>query len=89
GFPHRVLAEVERQWHAFLAAHGTDPTAEFLLTSAVGEQVADGGLRLRVLPVHCAWFGMTFADDAPDVRRRIAELVDGGEYPVHLREGLS
>jgi hypothetical protein len=89
GFPHRVLAALERQWHGFLAAHGADPTAEFLLTSAVGEQVAGGDLRLRVLPVRADWFGMTFADDAPDVRRRIAELVESGEYPEHLREGLS
>lgn len=89
GFPHRVLAALERQWRAFLAAHGADPTAEFLLTNAVGEQVAAGELRLRVLPVRAAWFGMTFADDAPDVRRRIAELVASGEYPEHLREGLS
>jgi len=89
GFPHRVLGALERQWHGFLAAHGTDATAEFLLTSAVGEQVAGGDLRLRVLPVAAAWFGMTFAADAPDVRRRIAELVASGEYPEHLGEGLS
>ena len=89
GFPNRVLAALERQWHAFLAEHGTDPTAEFLLTSAVGEQVAEGDLRLRVLPVGSIWFGMTFAGDAPDVRRRIAELVASGEYPEHLRKGLS
>jgi hypothetical protein len=89
GFPHRVLTALERQWHAFLAEHGTDPTAEFLLTSAVGEQVADGDLRLRVLPVRSTWFGMTFVDDAPDVRRHIAELVASGEYPEHLRKGLS
>jgi hypothetical protein len=51
--------------------------------------VADGDLRLRVLPVRSTWFGMTFVDDAPDVRRHIAELVASGEYPEHLRKGLS
>jgi len=88
GFPHPVLAALERQWLAFLAEHGTDPTAEFLLTSAVGEQVRGGKLRLRVLPVGAGWFGMTFADDAPVVRRHIAERIATGEYPGHLREGL-
>jgi len=89
GFPWGVLQTLERQWREFLAAHGSEPTAEYLLTNAVGEQVRAGELRLRVLPVGAGWFGMTFLDDAPLVRRRIAELVAGGEYPGHLREGLS
>jgi len=89
GFPHGVLKALERQWREFLEAHGSEPTAEYLLTTAVGEQVAAGELRLRVLPVGTGWFGMTFLDDAPLVRDRIAELVAGGEYPGHLREGLS
>ena len=57
--------------------------------STATEQVAAGELRLRVLPVGTGWFGMTFLDDAPLVRDRIAELVASGEYPGHLREGLS
>ena len=89
GFPHRLLDLLHRRWMGFLERHGSDPTAEFLLSTAVHELVGNGEVRLRVLPTDAGWFGMTFSDDGPAVRHRIAELVSNGEYPDHLREGLS
>ena len=72
----------------FLEKEGSDPDAEFLLSTAVGQQVSSGATRLRVLQSPERWFGMTFAADTPGVIARIAELVAIGEYPEHLWKGL-
>jgi hypothetical protein len=64
-----------------------DPKAEFLIGTGVEHHVSSGSARLQVLPTDEEWFGMTFADDAPLVRAKIAELVERGAYPEKLSVG--
>jgi hypothetical protein len=80
-----VLPVLMDQFAAFLDAAGGDPTPEFLLSTAVNAQVAQGRARLRVLVAPDRWFGMTFAADLPAVRDTIAALVRAGTYPADLR----
>jgi len=89
GFPLRLLDLLQQEWMSFFERQGTDATAEFLLSTMTNDLVKRGALRLRVLATDAHWFGMTFGADVATVRHRIAELVASGEYPVHLREGLS
>lgn len=88
GFTPAMLPVLERQFAQFLNARGTDPKAEFLLSEAVGAQVAAGEARVRVLPTAERWFGMTYAADDTTVRNEIQRLVQAGRYPDNLQTGF-
>ena len=88
GFMPAMLPALQRQFARFLEIRGADPTPEFLLSEAVGAQVAAGEARVRVLPARERWFGMTFSSDDKDVRAGLARLVDAGGYPASLRTGF-
>jgi len=78
-----VFRALRRQFESFVASV-PDADAEFLLSTAVNDQVARGETRLRVMQGRDEWFGMTFTDDRPMVIQRIRELVDRGTYPDDL-----
>ena len=90
GFTHDVLAVLEEQFRAFLAASRL-ADAEFLLSTALDEQVTAGRARLRVLTASPAerWLGVTFAADVPAVRAAIGALVRAGVYPADLRDAFT
>lgn len=83
GFTPAVFRVLQRQFESFVAAI-PHADAEFLLSTAVNDQVAQGETRLRVMQGREEWFGMTFTDDRPLVMQRIRELVDRGTYPDDL-----
>ncbi len=89
GFRREVFAALEQQFAAFLAAANRASDAEFLLSSALDDQVTSGRARLRVLPAPDRWLGMTFAADVPAVRDEIASLVRAGVYPADLRDAFT
>ena len=89
GFPATTPSALDRLWRAFLERHATDASAEFLLSTAVQRLVADETVRLRVIRTAGRWFGMTFLEDTPDVKRHIARRIARKQYPRDLREGVS
>ena len=84
GLTPAVFARLDRQFARFLSEHGDDPNAEFLLSSALDEQIAAGETRLKVIAARERWFGMTYRDDRENVMRRLATLVRQGDYPPDL-----
>ena len=89
GFTPDVLPVLEEQFTAFLDAPRRGPDDEFLLSTALGDQVTAGRARLRVLPAPDRWLGMTFAADVEAVRAALAELVRAGTYPADLRAAFT
>lgn len=87
GFTPSVFAHFETRFAQFLGQHGGDPAAEFFLPTVVDDLIADGLAEVRVLRGGGPWFGVTYPDDAPIVRRSIQGLVDQGEYPSPLWPG--
>jgi hypothetical protein len=55
---------------------------ELRLPDVVGDLVAGGELRVAVLPTTSSWLGVTYPDDAPWVRHRLAALAAAGVYPT-------
>jgi hypothetical protein len=88
GFTPAVLPALERQFARFLETRGADPRAEFLLSEAVGAQLATGEARVRLLRTRERWFGMTFSADDGSVRNEVQRLVDAGQYPANLKDGF-
>ncbi len=84
GFTQAMLPALERQFTRFFDMRGAEPSAEFLLSEAVGAQVATGEARVRVLRARERWFGMTFSADDAVVRGEVAHLVETGVYPADL-----
>jgi len=82
GFMPDVLAVLEEQFAAFLAASQRAPDAEFFLSTALDHQVMTGRARLRVLTAPDRWLGMSFAADLAAVRAALAALVRAGTYPA-------
>jgi hypothetical protein len=88
GFTAVVLPVLQRQFAQFVETRGADPRAEFLLSEAVGAQVAAGEARVRVLETRARWFGMTYSADDDSVKQEIGRLVDAGVYPSNLKTGF-
>lgn len=88
GFTPAVLPVLGRQFARFREIRGSDPAPEFLLSEAVGAQVAAGEARVRVLQSSDRWFGMTYSADDEGVRQEVARLVDAGIYPTNLKHGF-
>jgi len=89
GFRPGVLPTLAGQFADFLGARGAEPDAEFLLATAVNEQLAAGTMRLRVLATSDRWFGLTFAADLAAARTTLAALIADGVYPMDLRTGAA
>ena len=37
-----------------------------------------------MIPTDAQWFGVTYKEDAPQVREDLQQLISEGEYPEHL-----
>lgn len=84
GFTPDIFPELRAYFARFRAQHGGSPSAEAYLPGFVGEQVARGGLRVRVLQTTAPWFGITYRADQPRVVACIRSLISAGEYPEQL-----
>jgi dTDP-glucose pyrophosphorylase len=84
GFGPGIFAGLDADLRAFLAAHGSDPKAEFYLPSAASALIAAGTITVDVLFSEDQWFGITYQEDRPQVVSAIEKLVSDGLYPGKL-----
>lgn len=68
----------------FLAEHGDKLKSEFYIPLAVNELIVKGKATCKVLDTPSKWFGVTYAEDRPQVVLKINELVRKGVYPSSL-----
>lgn len=67
----------------FLSEQGTKPKSEFFIPIVADQFIKDGG-QVRVIPTSAQWFGVTYKEDAPEVRKSLHALIDAGDYPKNL-----
>jgi hypothetical protein len=79
---------LEARFAAFLEKHGEDAKREFLLSDAVGDLIRARQATVQLLRSEEPWFGMTFREDRERVERRIADLVESGQYPPSIRKAV-
>lgn len=77
----RAFPILHDQFAIFLATHGQDIDSEFLLSTAVNDQIAAGRTRVKVIPTPGPWLGVTYPEDRPFVEERLGELIAAGGYP--------
>lgn len=67
-----VLPALEAAWSRFLEREGGSPVAECALPTALGELVAQGRVRVRVIPAGRGWLGVTWPADRARVAAALA-----------------
>lgn len=83
-FDPAVFALSKKMFHEFLAAHISEPKSEFFIPIVADRFINEGFGTIRVIPTSSQWFGVTYKEDAPTVKRSLNELIEKGEYPEFL-----
>lgn len=68
----------------FLNERGQELKSEFYIPLAVNDLIVSGKVTCKVLDTPSKWFGVTYAEDRPQVVLKINELVRKGVYPAQL-----
>ncbi|MDD6320009.1 MAG: sugar phosphate nucleotidyltransferase [Oscillospiraceae bacterium] len=67
---------------------GNPLKAEYLLPIYIGELLKKDAVRVKVLPSHDKWFGVTYKEDKPVVIESFAKLIEAGVYRSDLFSDL-
>lgn len=68
----------------FLKESGTQLKSEFFIPIVGDQFIKDGAGVIKVIPTSSEWFGVTYKEDAPEVKASLDKLVNAGEYPAKL-----
>lgn len=68
----------------FLDQHMKEPKSEFFIPIVADEYIKEKKGMIRVIPTSSLWFGVTYKQDAPFVKRSIDALIEDGTYPSGL-----
>ena len=68
----------------FLAEDGQKLKSEFYIPLAVNDLIVEKKVTCKVLDTPSKWFGVTYAEDRPQVVIKINELIRKGTYPEKL-----
>ncbi|MBP3671677.1 MAG: nucleotidyltransferase [Bacteroidaceae bacterium] len=84
GFTPDYFTHSDSYFANFLQENIENLKAEFFIPLMVNKLIKDGTSTVEVLDTTSRWFGVTYAQDRPDVVAKIQSLVDAGEYPEKL-----
>ena len=84
GFAPNVFDITRRLFNDFLDKNLHDPKTEFFIPIVGDYFVKSGKGCIKVIPTDAQWFGVTYKEDAPEVRKNVEALVKKGEYPARL-----
>jgi len=81
-----IFGIIEGLFHEFLAQNANNPKAEFFIPIIGDYLVRTGKGKIKIIPTGAQWFGVTYKEDAPQVKGSLEHLVHQGEYPSKLWE---
>jgi NDP-sugar pyrophosphorylase family protein len=84
GFHPSVFSRLDTGFKAFLSKPHDPMKGEYLLPGRIGELVASNEVTMKVLHSAGRWFGVTYKEDLPAVKKAIQDLRDKGVYPCRL-----
>ncbi len=82
-FDPAIFPYSEKLFHSFLSENVAKPKSEFFIPIVADQFIKDGGV-IKVIPTSAQWFGVTYKEDAPEVKQSLDKLVKEGEYPEGL-----
>lgn len=84
GFTPEYFQYSEEAFIAFLNQFGKEMKKEIYIPTVVNDLIKAGKVTCRVLDTPSHWFGVTYAEDRPQVVMKLNELVIKGVYPAKL-----
>lgn len=69
----------------FLDARGQEEKSEFFIPMVADRFIQEGG-KIEVINTSALWFGVTYKEDAPYVKKSLDTLIADAEYPRNLWE---
>ena len=83
-FGTNFINQCENYFGGFLDKEMNNPKSEFFIPLVVDKVVKNKEGNVKVIPTSAQWFGVTYKEDAPEVKASVDKLVADGEYPVSL-----
>ena len=71
---------LKKEFNLFLEENINEPKKEFLLPLIINKRVNETGMQVKVLPTDEQWYGVTYSEDLPAVKKAIADLNAKGLY---------
>lgn len=71
-------------FNEFLTKNISNIKSEFFIPIVADRFINDGKGVIKVIPTSAQWFGVTYKEDAPEVKENLNKLVQAGEYPPAL-----
>jgi len=83
-FHHSVFDLAKKLFDAFVPANSDNIKAEFFIPIIADEFIKEPGNAIKVVPTLSQWFGVTYKEDAPSVKKSIDKLIADKVYPASL-----
>lgn len=84
GFNQSIFNELENEFPVFLNKSKGNIKAEFFLPTVVDNLIKSGKADVKVLSTSDKWYGVTYKEDKPNVKKSIGDMVLSGQYPKLL-----
>ena len=86
GFTPSIITELKAKFPAALEKIlAENPLkGEFFIPIVTSELVAEGKAKVKVLPAHDRWYGVTYKEDRPAMVKAMQDKIAAGEYPEAL-----
>lgn len=83
-FTPSIFSYSEKLFREFLEENIEKPKSEFFIPIVADKFINDKEGVIKVIPTSAQWFGVTYKEDAPDVKASLDALIASGEYPDNL-----
>jgi NDP-sugar pyrophosphorylase family protein len=85
-FAPSIFPYSEKLFNEFLSEKGnlTNLKSEFFIPIVGDKFINEKKGTIKVIPTSAQWFGVTYKEDAPEVKANLEQLVKAGEYPAKL-----
>jgi len=84
GLKPNVFGYIKEGFSEFLTNHGSELKSEYFIPLLINDNIVNGNIKTKVIECDSPWFGVTYIEDKPIVKGRIAELIAEGVYPEQL-----
>ena len=83
-FTPNFITQSENYYGEFLDQEMVKPKGEFFIPLLVDKVVKSKEGNVKVIPTSAQWFGVTYKEDAPEVKASVDALVADKQYPTNL-----
>jgi len=83
-FANSYFESTQKKFIDFLEKNGNNPKSEFFIPIVADYYIKSGLGKIKMITTSSQWFGVTYKEDAPIVKKSLNKLIAAGEYPEKL-----